>query len=135
MKLNMLPQEIQDLILSNEEANEYSKKFDSVQYDVLCCERNKGKFSVIGSNYDENGIIGVVEHRHFNIVPQRYTLILYWVDEDGNIQSRTGEYSSFEAAALHASKALKQDDYEVTITVEDGLENTLERAYAESVRG
>lgn len=66
---------------------------------------------------------------------QKYTLMLYWLDEDGNIQSRTGEYGSFETAALHASKALKEGDYEVSITVEDGLESTLERAYAESVRG
>ena len=135
MKLNMLPKEVQDQILSNKEANAYCKKFDSVQYDVLCCERNKGKFCVIASNYDEHGILDVVEHRYFDIVPKKYTLILYWIDEDGNIQSRTGEYNSFEAAATHAAKALKEDNYEVTISVEDGLESTLERAYAASIRG
>ena len=81
----------------------------------------------------DNEVIATIDNTP--VPAKTYTLTLYWLDEDGNIQSRTGEYCSFETAALHASKALKEDNYEISITVEDGLESTLERAYAESVRG
>lgn len=61
MNIVELNRDAQNCIYEHNEANEYASRFDHVNYDV-----NGGRdFTIIGYNYDEEGILDYTESKKF----------------------------------------------------------------------